>query len=155
MTTYTYALGGSGIDGSWFLDTTDFARDTSRLNGLMFAYTSDGIGLFAIFILAAWWVARRADAATMTAALAVPATTAVAAYLINDGVKWVVAEPRPCFTYPQAFLLEKCSPATDYAFPSNHVVVAAAMTAALLLISRRLGILAARDAGRDAAAAEH
>lgn len=142
LTTSTYALSGSGIDGSWYLDTTDFARDTSWLNGLMVAYTSFGIALFAIFILAVWWMARRADAAAMTAALAVP-VAAFAAYLINDGVKWVVAERRPCLAYPNAFLLEKCLPATDYSFPSNHVVVAAAMTAALLLINRRLGVLAA------------
>lgn len=141
MTTHIHALSGAGIDGSWFLDTTDFARDRPWLDELMVADSNFGVALFAVLIIAAWWIARRADAATMTAALAVP-VAAVTAYLINDGVKSLVAEKRPCFTYPDAFLLEKCPSATDYSFPSNHVVVAAAMAAALILVNRRLGIVA-------------
>ncbi|MFD6159875.1 phosphatase PAP2 family protein [Nocardia sp. NPDC060256] len=141
MTTHAHALSGSGIDGSWYLDATDFARDTPWLNGLLLDYSSFGIALFVVLIIAAWWIARRADAATMTAALAVP-VAAVAAYLINDGLKSLIAEKRPCSTYPDAFLIEKCPPTTDYSFPSNHAVVAAAMAAALFLINRRLGIVA-------------
>jgi len=107
----------------------------------MDAYTSYGIALFVLFILAAWWIARRADTATMTAALAVPAA-AVAAYVVNDIIKALVAERRPCHAYPRDFLLAKCPPVSDYAFPSNHSVVTAAMAAALFLISWRLGVLA-------------
>jgi membrane-associated phospholipid phosphatase len=71
------------------------------------------------------------------------ATKPIVAYLINDGMKSVVVERRPCFTYQNAFLLEKWFTATDYSFPSNHMVVAAAMAAALWLINRRLGLMAA------------
>ncbi|WP_067569710.1 phosphatase PAP2 family protein [Nocardia acidivorans] len=141
MTSSVHALSGSGIDGSWYLDATEFARETPWLNGLLLGFSSFGIALFAGLILLAWWIARRADAATMTAAIAVP-IAAVTAYLINDGLKSAVAERRPCFTYPHAFLLEKCPPASDYSFPSNHTVVAAAMAAALFLIDRRLGVVA-------------
>lgn len=28
LTTSTHALSGSGIDGAWYLDATNFARDT-------------------------------------------------------------------------------------------------------------------------------
>jgi len=135
------AFDGSQIDGSWYTSVTDFARATSWLNGIMDAYTSYGIGLFVLLILAGWWMARRADAATMTAAMAVP-VAAVVAYVVNDVIKAVVAEPRPCYAYPRDFLLEHCPPVSDYAFPSNHSVVAAAMAAALFLISWRLGVLA-------------
>jgi len=135
------AFDGSQIDGSWYTSVTNFARDTSWLNGIMDAYTSYGIALFVLFILAAWWIARRADTATMTAALAVPAA-AVAAYVVNDIIKALVAERRPCHAYPRDFLLAKCPPVSDYAFPSNHSVVTAAMAAALFLISWRLGVLA-------------
>jgi len=135
------AFDGSQIDGSWYTSVTNFARDTSWLNGIMDAYTSYGIALFVLFILAAWWIARRADTATMTAALAVPAA-AVAAYVVNDIIKALVAEPRPCHAYPRDFLLAHCPPVSDYAFPSNHSVVTAAMAAALFLISWRLGVLA-------------
>jgi len=135
------AFDGSQIDGSWYTSVTNFARDTSWLNGIMDAYTSYGIGLFVLFILAGWWIARRADTATMTAALAVPAA-AVGAYVVNDIIKALVAERRPCYAYPRDFLLAKCPPVSDYAFPSNHSVVTAAMAAALFLISWRLGVLA-------------
>lgn len=141
MTTHPLAFDGSGIDGSAYLDTTNLARQTHWLNGPMSAYSSYGIAVFAVLIVAGWWLSRRADTAAMTAALAVP-VAAVVAYLVNDGIKGVVAEIRPCYAYPAAFLLEKCPPASDYSFPSNHAVVAAAMAAALFLVGRRLGIVA-------------
>ncbi len=93
------AFDGSQIDGSWYTSVTDFARDTSWLNGAMDAYTSYGIGLFVLLILAGWWMARRADAATMTAALAVP-VAAVVAYVVNDVIKAVVAESPPVLRLP-------------------------------------------------------
>lgn len=80
------ALDGPGIDGSWYLDVTDFARETTWLNGIASAYSSLGVALFAVLIALAWWTARRADAAAMTAALAVP-VAAVVAYVVNDAVK--------------------------------------------------------------------
>jgi len=136
----TLAFDGSQVDGSWYTGVTDFARSTGWLNGSMSAYSSVGVGLFVLLMVVAWWAARRADAAVMTVALAVP-VAAVVAYVVNAAIKVVVAEPRPCFAYPRDFLLEPCPPISDYAFPSNHTVVVAAMTAALFLISWRLGVL--------------
>ncbi len=141
MTTRTLGFDGSGIDGSWFTDVTTFARDTSWLNGALYAYTSFGIVLFAVFILAVWWPARHQGITVMTAVLAIP-VAAIVAYIINDIIKSVVGEKRPCFAYPHAFLLEKCPSVTDYAFPSNHSVVAAAVTATVFLVSWRIGLIA-------------
>jgi undecaprenyl-diphosphatase len=76
----------------------------------------------------------------MTVALAVP-VAAVTAYLVDAALKVVVAEPRPCYALPRDVILEPCPPLSDYAFPSNHTVVVAAMTAALFVVSRRLGLL--------------
>jgi len=86
------AFDGSQIDSSWYTGVTNFARATSWLNGAMDAYTSYGIALFVVFIMVAWWIARPADTATMTAALAVPAA-AISAYVVNDIIKALVAEP--------------------------------------------------------------
>lgn len=135
------ALDGSGISGFWFVNVTEFARHTSWLNGVMVIYTSFGLMLFIAFILAAWWIARGRGPAAMATALAIP-VAAVLAYAVNNTIKMVVAEMRPCYAYPAGFLLEKCVPATDYAFPSNHTVVAAAMTTALFVFDRRWGIVA-------------
>lgn len=140
--TATLAFDGSQIDGSSYTDVTNFARDTPWLNGILTAYSSYGVGLFAVLIVVAWWAARRADATAMTAALAVP-VAAVLAYVVSAVVKVVVAEPRPCFAYPTDFLLESCPAPSDYAFPSNHSVVVAAMTIALVFVSRRLALVAA------------
>ena len=136
------ALDGSHIDGSLFTQITNFARDTPWLNGILLAYSSYGIGLFAVLIALAWWAARRQDTAVMTSALAVP-VAAVLAYVVNAVVKVVIAEPRPCFAYPTDYLLEPCPAPSDYAFPSNHSVVVAAMTVALVLVSHRLALVAA------------
>lgn len=141
MTTRALAFDGPGIDGSWYNDVTNFARDTPWLNTVMYAYTSFGIALFAVLILAVWWPARGKDIQVMTAVLATPCA-AVVAYVINEVIKSAVGEQRPCVAYPHAFLLEKCPSLTDYAFPSNHSVVVAAVTVALFLVSRRVGLLA-------------
>lgn len=141
MTTPTLTFDGSGIDGSWYNDVTDFARDTPWLNSTMYAYTSFGIVLFGVLILAVWWPARRKDLTETTAVLAIPCA-AVVVYVVNEVIKSVVAEKRPCFAYPHAFLLEKCPSVTDYAFPSNHSVVVAAVTVALFLVSWRVGLIA-------------
>ncbi|MFD9818672.1 phosphatase PAP2 family protein [Streptomyces violascens] len=135
------ALDGASIDGGLYGDITDFARHTHWLNGPVSAFTSYGIALFAVLMLAGWWFARRKDDSVMAAALAAP-IAAVFAYLVNAAIKSVFTEPRPCRALPHDFLIEKCPPLDDYAFPSNHTTVAAAAAVALFLVNRRLGILA-------------
>ncbi|GGT87178.1 phosphatase PAP2 family protein [Streptomyces violascens] len=135
------ALDGASIDGGLYGDITDFARHTHWLNGPVSAFTSYGIALFAVLMLAGWWIARRKDASVMAAALAAPVAM-VLAYVVNDGIKSVFTEPRPCRALPHDFLIEKCPPLDDYAFPSNHTTVAAAAAVALFLVNRRLGIVA-------------
>ncbi|MFE2470563.1 phosphatase PAP2 family protein [Streptomyces mirabilis] len=135
------ALDGARIDGGLYTDVTDFARHTHWLNGTVSAYTSYGIALFAVFLLAAWWRARRQGSAVMAAALAAPFAV-VLAYGVNDGIKSLFEEQRPCRALPHDFLIEACPPADDYAFPSNHTTVVFAVAAALFLVNRRLGVVA-------------
>ncbi|MFE1909650.1 phosphatase PAP2 family protein [Streptomyces anandii] len=136
------ALDGAAIDGGLYTEVTDFARHTQWLNGPVSAFTSYGIGLFAVFLLVAWWRARReGSAATMATVLCAPFAVVVA-YIANSGIKSYFEEPRPCRALPHDFLIEACPPMDDYAFPSNHTTVAFAFTVALLLVSRRLGSVA-------------
>lgn len=53
--------------------------------------------------------------ATVTAA-AVPV-----AYVMSEGIKLAVAQPRPCAVWEVA---GECAPAGDWSFPSNHATVA-------------------------------
>ncbi|OIJ86798.1 phosphatase PAP2 family protein [Streptomyces colonosanans] len=138
MTSSSTALDGASIDGGLYTDVTDLARHTHWLNEPVSAYTTYGMGLFAVLLLVAWWRARRQGGTVMAAVLSIPFAV-VLAYVVNSGIKNVFEEPRPCRALPHAFLVEACPPVDDYAFPSNHTTVAFAFTAALFLVDRRLG----------------
>ncbi|WP_345668862.1 phosphatase PAP2 family protein [Streptomyces similanensis] len=135
------ALDGASIDGGLYTDVTDFARHTHWLNGTAAAYSSVGMGVFVLILLAAWWRARRAGNTAMTTVLATPFAVIIA-YAANTAIKDVFQEPRPCRALPHDFLIEACPPVDDYAFPSNHTTVAFAFVAALFLVNRWLGSVA-------------
>ncbi|MGW3497018.1 phosphatase PAP2 family protein [Streptomyces sp. NPDC001020] len=135
------ALDGAAIDGGLYTDITDMARDTHWLNEPVSVFTDYGMGLFAVFLLVAWWRARRQEGMVMAAVLSIPFAV-VLSYVLNSGIKSFFEEPRPCRALPHAFLVEACPPVDDYAFPSNHTTVAFAFAAAFFLVSRRLGAVA-------------
>lgn len=64
----------------------------------------------------------------------------VAAYLISEGVKLVVTEPRPCRTLDIQSVLT-CPAPGDWSWPSNHSVLAAAFATACALTVPALGKL--------------
>jgi undecaprenyl-diphosphatase len=86
--------------------------------------------------------ARHRDTATMTLALAAPVAV-VGAFAVAEVAKKLVAEVRPCYSMPHAYIVEACPVRTDYAFPSGHTTTAAATVAALWLLDRRLAGIAA------------
>ncbi|MFF4159331.1 phosphatase PAP2 family protein [Streptomyces sp. NPDC001678] len=136
------AFDGSTIDGGWYTDVTQLARHSARLlNDVMSAWSSYGLALFALLMLVVWWRARRADAATMARALAVPVVV-VLVYGVDMVLKSVVREVRPCRSIPHSFTLESCPAPSDWAFPSNHTVIAFSAATALWLLDRKLGALA-------------
>ena len=138
------ALNGSAIDGSlyhWFI--TRAADAPHWFDDLVSFYASYGLGLFALLMLAGWWLARGGrGAAAMAAALAVPVAV-VMAYAANDVVKSVFDEARPCQVITAPATIQPCPGVGDWAFPSNHSAIAAASAAALWLLDRRLGAIAA------------
>lgn len=136
------AFDGSGVDGSLFTAITDVARETRWLNAPIETATNLGLGVFAVLMLIGWWKARHRDAAAMTLALAAPVSVA-AAFAAAEVIKKLVAEARPCYSLPHDYFVDACPVASDYAFPSGHVAVAAATVAALFLLDRRLSAIAA------------
>lgn len=74
--------------------------------------------------------------------LACLATLLVAA--VNQPVGHVFTEARPYTTHPRLLVL--ASRTSDFSFPSDHAAMAGAAAAELLLVSRRLGLLAAAAA---------
>ncbi|AXI79959.1 phosphatase PAP2 family protein [Peterkaempfera bronchialis] len=142
MTAALLAFDGSRIDGGLYTDVTDAAhRAPHWLDHAILLWSDYGLALFALLMLAAWWLGRRRGPAATAQALAVPLIV-VLAYSVNSVLKSLVAEDRPCRSIPRAFTLETCPGAGDWSFPSNHTVISFAAAAALLLVHRRLGAVA-------------
>ncbi|WP_298795681.1 phosphatase PAP2 family protein [uncultured Pseudonocardia sp.] len=145
-----------------------FATHTGWLHPVIVGYASYGVVGFAALLLAGWWLARRAPgtasscaasssapsspaagsadggpARRMAAALWAPVGMLVALGLNQVLVAWV-HELRPYTVLPDALVLVARS--SDYAFPSDHAVMAGAVAAGVWLVSRRLGYLAAAAA---------
>ncbi|HEY0643207.1 MAG TPA: phosphatase PAP2 family protein [Nocardioides sp.] len=122
----------------WFDAVNHLARATPWLNEPARWYAEYGVVLFAALLLLSWWLARRdADLRKVTAALWAPVGALLALGVNQLLVAWF-AEPRPYTVLPHAFTLATRS--ADYAFPSDHAVMAGAVAAGVLLAHRRLGL---------------
>lgn len=135
-------MNGPDIDGDWYLAIVGFARATPWLHAILITYTDLGLLLFAVLLAVAWWRARHARPDAMAAVAWVPVSM-VLGYLVSNVIKVVAAEPRPCRSITRLATLAACPAPDDYAFPSNHAVIAAAAAVALWLAWRRIGVLAA------------
>ncbi|WP_328690096.1 phosphatase PAP2 family protein [Streptomyces phaeochromogenes] len=136
------AFDGSSIDGSAYTDVVELAhRSPGWLDDMVSAWSTYGLAVFAALMAVAWWRARRVSPAAAVTALAVPVIV-VAAYGVNDVLKLLVREDRPCQSL-HVITLEACPAPGDWSFPSNHTAIAAAAAMALLFVSRRLGAVAA------------
>ena len=130
------------IDDAWYLDVVGFAQHTPWLNAIGIAFTNYGLVLEGLAILWLLWRARHRDDEGLARALWIPIAVGVA-YVLDSGLKQIIAEPRPCRAIPNVLTILPCDAHTDYSFPSNHTVIAAAFAAALILSSsRRWSILA-------------
>ncbi|MCW1957287.1 MAG: phosphatase PAP2 family protein [Mycobacterium sp.] len=117
----------------------DFARDTPWLQPIVAGYANYGTVLFALLMLAGWWMARSAvESGRMAAALWAPFGV-LAALAINQPIADAVGEVRPCNALHDIVVLH-CN--TDPGFPSDHAVMAGAATIGLWLVHRRLGLVA-------------
>lgn len=125
----------------WFLAVNHLARATPGLHEPLRLYAEYGVALFAVILLAAWWWTRRDESPrTMAAALWAPLGTLLAVGL-NQPLVNGFREARPYTTIPHVLVL--VSRSQDYSFPSDHAVMAGAVTMGVLLAHRRLGVLSA------------
>ncbi|MGH3497671.1 MAG: phosphatase PAP2 family protein [Nocardioidaceae bacterium] len=122
-----------------FLDVNSFARHTGWLNTLGADYATYGVVLFAAMLVAGVVVSRRRGPATLAAAGWAALATLIAV-AVNQPIGRAVAEARPYTAYPHALVL--VARTSDFAFPSDHSVMAGAVAAGLFLVSRRLGWIA-------------
>ncbi|MGW2251303.1 phosphatase PAP2 family protein [Kitasatospora sp. NPDC001660] len=133
---------GSGIDGSLYTQVNGWAKAAPVwLDDVIKVWSALGLGLFAVFMLHAWWRARGAESAVMARVLAAPVIVVVA-YGVNSVFKNMVEELRPCAQIKGSVSLETCPGPGDWSFPSNHSTIAFAAAAALFFVNRRLGAVA-------------
>ena len=123
-----------------FNDVNHLARQTGWLHAPVLAYANDGLAVFAILLVAAWWFARRRGSHAVAAALWAGLATLLAVAL-NQVFVAVFHESRPYTDLPGAFVLAHRS--SDFSFPSDHAVMAGAAAAGIWLVSRKLGVVAA------------
>ncbi|HET7900612.1 MAG TPA: phosphatase PAP2 family protein [Candidatus Nanopelagicales bacterium] len=122
-----------------FESVNAFARSTPWLHAPASAYARYGVVVFALLMLAGWWIARRRSSLTMAAALLAPVATLVA-FAVQQVVVSLVSEQRPYAVLPDVLVL--IDRTTDPSFPSDHACIVGAVAAALFLVDRRLGWIA-------------
>jgi undecaprenyl-diphosphatase len=127
------------LDDRLFLDVNGFARHTGWLHGPVTDYATYGVVVFGLLLLAGLVLARNAPARTLAAAGWAPVAMLLAV-AVNQPIGSRVAEPRPYTAF--AHLLVLAHRTTDFSFPSDHSVMAGAAATGLLLVSRRLGLVA-------------
>ncbi len=123
------------MDTAWYRALNHFARHSAWLHPVMKLAALDGVGLFGVLVLVAWWYARASERATR--AIAAVGWTAIATLLavwVNQLLVTVVARPRPFLAVAHAEVLVTRS--HDYSFPSDHAVAAGAATMGLWIVSR-------------------
>ncbi len=124
------------LDDQLLLAVNAFARDTGALHGVVSAYASYGVALFALLIALGLWVARSGPSRTLAAAVWAPLGMLLALAL-NQLVGAAVDERRPYDHFSGLLVLAHRT--TDASFPSDHAVMAGAVAAGLWFVSRRLG----------------
>jgi len=125
-----------GLNTSVYLDINHFARHTEWAHSFMHAYALwlGAVLLVAIFIAAygfAWWRRDRRAAALM----GLSGIGTLVALGLNQIVGHAAKELRPYDTLHHVLVL--VPRANDYAFPSDHAVIAGALVTSVLLVSRR------------------
>jgi membrane-associated phospholipid phosphatase len=128
------------LDDWLFRAVNVFARDTGWLHPVVVGYARYGVVLFGALLVVGVLVARHSDARTLAAAGWAPLATLIAV-AVNQPLGHLFHEGRPYAAHPHALVLVARS--TDYSFPSDHAVMAGAVATGLLLVSRRLGTVAA------------
>ena len=123
-----------------FQHVHDFANSTTWLHGFMSFMAKDGIALFAITLLAGWWIGRRENSARDVALAVWAAIAAVIALVLVQPIASAANEARPFVVLHFTPLIAH---ARDAGFPSDHATGAGAIAAGLLFLSWRLGLVTA------------
>ncbi len=131
--------GISRLNHRLFDDVNTFARNTRWLHTPLVDYAKDGVVLFGLLLIVGLLRSRRGSARTLAAAVwaCIAVLLAVA---VNQPIVHAAHEARPYTGHPNILVLVARS--ADLSFPSDHSVMAGAAAAGLLLVSRKIGLVA-------------
>ena len=132
------ATGGYFDDGA-YRDMVSWAADTPWLHGPVGFYSEGGLVVAVLLALLGLWLGRHRGLEMVLRALWVPGAMVVA-IVVSSLLKGFFRESRPCLVLA-VHPVEKCPGLTDYAFPSNHAVLAGAAAIALFGVARWLGVI--------------
>lgn len=130
----------SPADTGDFLWVNALARHTSWAHGPVVAFAKDGVVLFGVLLVLGFLLARSRRDPLLAARAVLAGVGTLLAVAVNQPIVHAVAERRPYDQLPGVLVLVHRS--TDASFPSDHATMAGAVAAALLLIDRRLGVIA-------------
>src|SRR3979409_526861 len=116
----------SDLNQTLFLHVNHFAQRTPWLHGVFVAIANYGLALFVILLVIRWLDARRKDIAQLTA-LVWAGAGQLLAVAINQPIVHYFHEARPYTTLSDILVLAHRS--SDFGFPSDHSVMAGAVTA--------------------------
>jgi len=128
------------LDDRLLFAVNDLARSTPWLHGVLNGYAKYGVVLFGVLLLVGL-VSSRATRSRRLAAAGWACVATLLAVALNQPFGHLFDEARPYASHSHLFVL--ATPTTDFSFPSDHAVMAGAVTAGLLLVSMRLGLFAA------------
>ena len=127
------------LDDQFLLAVNSFARSTQWLQAPLLDYAKYGVSLFAVLLLTGLFLARHRTSRTLAAA-GWGCVAPLAALGLNQPIGHIFDAPRPYAAHPNLLVL--ATRTSDFSFPSDHAVMAGAVSVGLLLVSRRLGLVA-------------
>jgi undecaprenyl-diphosphatase len=129
------------MDASLYRAINRLAARTGWAHPLFTAYAKYGVVLFAVLLLAGWWLARSSADLDAVAVIVWAGAGAVLALGVGQLIGHAVDRARPYAVMPTAHVL--ITRTSDFSFPSDHATAVGAVAAGLWLANRRLGLLAA------------
>ena len=128
------------MDTSLYRAINRLAARTGWAHPLFIAYAKYGVLLFAVLLLAGWWLARSHTDIDAVAAVVWAGAGAVVALGVGQVIGHAIDRARPYAAMATAHVL--ITRTSDFSFPSDHATAVGAVAAGLWLAHRRLGVLA-------------
>jgi len=125
------------MDAAFYRVVNRFAARTGWLHPPVVAYAKYGVVLFAVSLLAAWWLGRKRSSPAPLAALACTVAAVFVALGLAQLLGHLVDRARPYTAMSAVNVL--VARTTDFSFPSDHATVVGAVAAGLWFVDRRLG----------------